>query len=70
MKKVRSLSQEELSTKFSRAALRTLGELSIDLGRLHWQNDVGIWENQVAILLLQQKKLTQLISDIVAQEVL
>lgn len=67
--KVRTLPQEELGTKFTRADLTLLGNLSINLGRLHWQNeDVGDWENQVAILLKQQELLNDLVALILMRE--
>ena len=65
----RQLPQEEATTEFTTADLRTLGELSVKLGQLHWQTEeVGDWENQVAILLKQQTRLNDLVALILMRQ--
>ncbi len=66
--KRRSLPQEEPTTKFTTADMHLLGDLSIELGRLHWQNEVGTWGNQVAILIQQQEKLNRLVASLLMRE--
>ena len=66
---VRQYPQEELTTKFTSADLRILGELSIALGTLHWQEDVGGYNNQLAVLLKQQEKFNRLVANIFMREI-
>ena len=66
--KVRTPPQKERTTKFTQADTRVLGNLSTDLGRLYWQNLVGGWENQVALLLRQQERLNSLVADLLMRE--
>ena len=65
----RTLPQEEAGTQFTNADLRILGDLSVSLGMLHWQNDVGSWSNQVARLLLAQEKLNDLVALLLSRSV-
>ena len=67
--KVRTLPQEEQTTKFTQADLSLLGKLSVNLGMLHWQNeDIGEWGNQVSILLKQQELLNDLVASLLFRE--
>jgi hypothetical protein len=66
--RVRTVPQENPETEFTVADLRMLGELSIALGRLHWQEDVDVWSNQVAILVSQQEKLNHLVTNLLMRQ--
>lgn len=54
------------NSKFTKADLRKLGDISIMTGMLYWQEseDLGTHENQLCILVAQAKKLNELALDI------
>lgn len=70
IRSTRSLPQEEPTTKFNGADLRLLGDASMKLGMLHWQEspDIGTPENQIAILLIVVDKLNRLVSNLLLRE--
>ena len=52
----------------TKAETEKLGKISIELGKIYWQNDVGSYSNQVAIILKQQERLNQIVSDLLLRE--